>query len=630
MGAYGEPKKQWWESDRVDDVHTVIDQTLAYYDKTQTYITEANLQHLKLYNNTDLRGFLGRQYAQMKQGNSTDSRATLNVTKSMCDTITAKITKNKPRVSFLTKEGDWTQQRKAKKLEKFVDGLFYSADVYRTMARCFLDCTIFGTGFMKVFPDYGEKKICVERVFPEEIVVDDEESRYEEPRTLYQWKLLSRDQVIADFAQGDPVKEQAILKAPRADDKFGKQRNWGRTDQIRVIEAWHKPSGPGAPDGKRAIVISNHTLVFEDWQGDFPFAVLRWKPKVLGYYGFGLAEEVAGLQREINKLMRRIQMAMHRLAVPRVYVEKGSDVASSKIRNSVGDIVHYTGQPPVVDTPQTVHPEVFSHLDRLWQRAYEIAGISQMSATGRKQSGLSSGVAIREMQDIETERFADVQQMYEEFAIDIAELCLRSAKDVAESEKGDFTVSWPGADFIQTIKWKDVSMEADQYVMQTFPTNYLSSTPAGKVQGAVELMQTGLINPEVGRSLITGIPDLDGAMGMQNAPVDNIKRLIENILDGKYQPPEPFGYLGLAIEMMEQAYLKAQNDGAPEEILESMRIWMKGAQDMLTPPQPPMAPGGQPPAPGGMAQEAGLPAEMGGIPSALPPVGAPEGERPLV
>jgi hypothetical protein len=42
-----------------------------------------------------------------------------------------------------------------------------------------------------------------------------------------------------------------------------------------------------------------------------------------------------------------------------------------------------------------------------------------MSASSQKPAGLDSGVAIREFQDIETERFALVSQNYEDCYISI-------------------------------------------------------------------------------------------------------------------------------------------------------------------------------------------------------------------
>jgi hypothetical protein len=44
-----------------------------------------------------------------------------------------------------------------------------------------------------------------------------------------------------------------------------------------------------------------------------------------------------------------------------------------------------------------MHPEVYSHMERLFGKAYEIAGISELSATGKKPPGLESGAALEDL-----------------------------------------------------------------------------------------------------------------------------------------------------------------------------------------------------------------------------------------
>ena len=54
---------------------------------------------------------------------------------------------------------------------------------------------------------------------------------------------------------------------------------------------------------------------------------------------------------------------------------------------------------------EKISQDLFMHLDRLYNRSFEIAGISQLSAQSSKPSGLDSGRALREFSDIESERF---------------------------------------------------------------------------------------------------------------------------------------------------------------------------------------------------------------------------------
>ena len=46
--------------------------------------------------------------------------------------------------------------------------------------------------------------------------------------------------------------------------------------------------------------------------------------------------------------------------------------------------------------------------------------------------------------------------------------------------------------FVETIKWKDVNMDADKYMMQIFPTSALSTTPAARLADVQDMLTAGL------------------------------------------------------------------------------------------------------------------------------------------
>ena len=92
----------------------------------------------------------------------------------MIDTIVSKVTKNKPKPTFLTDGGDWDLQQKAKKLTKYCEGIFYSTNMYREATRAFTDACIFGTGAVKFFKEDNEIK--AERVLIDELKTDESES----------------------------------------------------------------------------------------------------------------------------------------------------------------------------------------------------------------------------------------------------------------------------------------------------------------------------------------------------------------------------------------------------------------------------------------------------------------------
>ena len=506
-------------------------------------------------------------------------------------------------------------QRKAKRLTKFTSGQFYGSKIYEVAPKVFLDACVFGTGVMKIFEHDGEIKC--ERVFPDEIVVDDLEARYGNPRQMFQRKVVDK-QVLASLF---PEFAEDIHNASSVEDDDTLYR---ASEQIECIEAWHLPSSKDAKDGRHVIAIENATLMDDSWErDDFPFAFIRWTNRLLGFFGQGLAEQLTGIQVEINRLLRNIQQQMH-LATPKVFVESGSKISKAHINNEIWGVIEYAGTPPQFFVPKTVSGEIFSHLDRLFNRAYEIAGVSQLAAGAKKPAGLESGVALREFQDIESERFLMVAKAYEQLFLDAADQMIDIAREV--SARGEsFEVISQGDDDIEKIKWADIDLERNEYVMKVYPTSLLPTTPAAKLQKVIEMLQAGMLTQQEARALLD-YPDLEAVNNMATASQELFNMMIERILEkGIYQAPEPYMNLSMGIAMMQSAYLRAKINSVPEARLDLFRRFIEDSIALLArmqaqaapPPMEAMGPGpatpqqGAPPA--GMTDEVAA-AEMAAAP----------------
>ena len=571
----------WWKS---QDPERAIFAYMSYLDSKQSNIQLDNIKNMRLYGNYDYDNMLFTNAYLAEPSYSTLNRITLNIVQSMVDTAVSKITKNKPKPYFLTDAGDFTLQRKAEKLTKFAEGQFYSTKMYQLMPRAFTDAAIFGTGCVKIYKEGSEIK--AERVFIDEIKVDTTEAIYGEPRQMHQVKWIHKDVLAAKF----PSKKGLIETAANPVNAAGTIKG-ANGDMVKVIESWKLPSGPDKKDGKHVISISSTDLIKEDYDKCFfPFVFVRWNVRPLGFWGQGIAEQLTGLQLEINKILKTIQVSMHLVSVPKLFVEASSKVMSSQLDNKIGSIIKYAGTKPEFGQLGAIPSELFSQLDRLYQRAFEIIGISQMSAQSTKPSGLNSGKAMRTYNEIETERFLDCGKRYEQAFLDATEIMLEYAKDIAE-ETDNYSVNVPGRSFMSTIKWSDVSMEEDKYMMQIFPTSALSSTPSARLAEVQELMQAGLVSKEDGMKLLD-FPDLKSYYNMTNSGVEDIERQIELMVDKQeYQTPEPFQNLQYGIKKMQQAYLMYRSQNAPEETLELFRQWISDANELLQPPAPPPVPG---------------------------------------
>lgn len=585
--------KDWWDKDQADMASSVF-AVVNGIEQQQSYRQTQNLKFARLYSNYEMLGLGLGKYAVPSNDTFLKNRVTLNVIKSSIDTLASKISKNKPKITFLTSEGDWSEQQKAKKLTKYMLGTFKAIDAYKKAQQCFRDACVWGMGALKVYTDETKGEVKLDRVLPTEIVVDDHEGIYGYPRQLHQTRHMFKDVLIEMF----PEHKFKIEAAQTENAGYG-SKSMG-SEMVKVVESWHLPSGPEAGDGKHAISIKDQTLWAEDYNKTyFPFVFFRWSERLLGFYGQGVAEELVGIQLEINKLLKNIQKAQHLMAVPRVFVENGSAVNTSHINNDIGGIVKYTGRVPSMQTANAMPSEVYNHLENLYQKAFQIVGISQLSAASQKPSGLDSGVALREFQDIESERFMLTGQRYENMFLELARIIIDLSRDLYTESNKDMVVKAKGDSFIQTIKWSEVDLPDDRYTMDMYPTNLLPNTPAGRLQTVQELVQAGLIDQKQALSLLD-FPDLEKVLTLKNAAIDNINRILDKIVDEKeYTTPEPYMDLELAIRLSQQYYLKAQNKGADEEVLSLLRQFIDQATQLLqraqAPVQAPMpGEGGQP------------------------------------
>lgn len=167
------PKKiiePWWTLDAPEDRCRALFDLILSLEQDQGERREKNLQCLKLYGNADVQGMGPFQYSRTNTSNLPENRVKMNIICSMVDTVCAKISKMKPRVTFLTSGGDFFLREKSKKLTKWVAGQFIANDVYVKHQAMFRDSCIFDLGALKHFRE--GKRICTERVLPTEIYVD--------------------------------------------------------------------------------------------------------------------------------------------------------------------------------------------------------------------------------------------------------------------------------------------------------------------------------------------------------------------------------------------------------------------------------------------------------------------------
>jgi len=569
----------------------------------------ANVRHARLYENVEVNSLTGVDYATatVRQAILGTGVVTLNVVAACEDTLAAKIAKNKPRPMFLTSGASWKKQMQARRLDKWNRGLFYKLKVYEEAKSVWYDAMTFGTGFYFLTADPDNPgKLWGERVLPSEMFVDDSDGKYGTPRQIVRRRIVPREVAVATW----PEHADHIYAAkPPADEQLSNQ---ARSPMVEVFDGWHLPSRQGADDGCHIVAIQGCQLSYEPWVIDqFPFCTLRFKKRIVGFWGKGVAETLTGIQVELNRLTQSIAKQLRRKGRGRIFLEYGSKVDPNHLTNDVGDIVYFRGKPPIVDNQNAVAPEEFQQVDRLYQRAFQEVGVSELSASAKKPSGLDAAVALREYSDIESERFALSHQGWENFFIEVTTLAIKLI--TKQYKWGSYKVPAPGRRNFVEVDWKDINLEADDFMMQLWPVSGLPQTPAAKYERVMEMLNDQMVSKPIAQRLLD-FPDIETEENLANAALDDADATISAILDEeepKYETLQVYQNIQLILERATAWYLYARHfPDIEEKRLKLLRQLIDDASSMvaaLTQP-PPGAPGMAPEATG----VAGAPQPPGG------------------
>jgi len=335
-----------------------------------------------------------------------------------------------------------------------------------------------------------------------------------------------------------------------------------------------------------------------------PFVWLFYKEPIKGAFSDSMADLVYRPQKLIDDITYKIAVAASLSPANTVFIPKGSNLKSSQIAASrIGDVFEFdqtaTGAPIVIATPPFIDPSYIELLNLLEQKAYNLVGVSQLSAQAKKPSGLNSGTALQTMEDVESERHQTMLDAYVRFQRDIAERMIDILPDGEEI--------LPKRKFRSSITWKDIKKEREQFSIQFSAASSLSKDPKVKMEQIEKLVSMKVIDSAMAASLLE-MPDLESAYSIMTAAHDLNEKIIERVIedgpgeDGKFYFFECTNVQGLFTQALNTLMRLDANDENPEllENLKSFIIQLKGMMDEInaTLQPPPMPEPQQPQAPG--------------------------------
>lgn len=562
-----------------------------------------------------------------------------NVTRNGVETVVNRVANERPLPQVLTNaDSDYTAYKRARRMTQAIEGGFNYLKIFTKTPRCARDAATFGTGILQLWREDDEP--CAVRIFPWEICVDMRDAVYGDPRCIYVEKWYDKG-VLKAKAEAWGASKEALEAIDRAQCDSEDAETYlltsdERSERVRTIEAYHLRSSKKSKDGVHAIIVDGTgdggaDLLVEPYNRDlFPFAFLNYKDPLAGFWGDGLAAEMAGYQAEINQVAERVRMAHYTTATGMWLVPNGSDVLDVELNNDVGPIVkHKLGFKPEHINPEPVAPQTYGYLLDLHRMAPEDSGLNQQTMSGQKPAGIIAAKALQSIKDQTSERGALFGRNWDQFHVDIGELLIDIFGEIAE-EHGDFTLRTKSRRGYKEYVWKDVSLPRDAFTLETFATSMLAKTPAGRLQQVYDLFNAKVISRVLFLKLLDA-PDVDAETDLESAPALLVDEQISHMLDADdpeaddaYQAPLPLMDLTYALHRALCQWAFAKLRRVPPENLELLVDYIEDVKTLIAnqndvapadagagaPPPAPAAPGGAPPpqaGPGDVAAPPGAP-----------------------
>ena len=555
----------------------------------------------------NLRRFGGKLLRGLWQGRDPSpdmDNARLNVTKSVTETLTAKVGSIRPRPKILTNGADHSLRTRAKKLQRFLDGIYRQTSVYKLTPTIFRDALLTGTGVASFFPLVGKRTIGIERVFPLEVLIDSVEAINGTTQNLWRVKYLDKDVLKGMFPKATrDIENLATVSQDELPDYIVEPQQTVRGNRmVKVFEAFHAAvyaeDGTLTP-GCRAIASGRVLLCYDEWEYDFfPYEFFHWSEPVRGFWGDSAVGEIRGLEREINRLLQKVQRAMRLVGQPWVLNPRGGKVKPAKITNETALVLDYDGpSPPTVVTFQPIHPQVIEQIWTLHSKAYAQLGTNELQASATKPPGIDSGRGLEQLSEEHLVRFKHVSKSFEDFvAIAFARQFLRCAeclderlKDLGHSE--GYVVRATASKTVLKISWSEAKITPDDFFLETWPTSALPLTPSGRTEEVERWQANGWIDAQRAQTLLE-FPDLDSETDLATADSELLEWQLEQMIDdGKETYPIEEQDLQRAKSRAAFALEHALIDGTPATHCDRLRDFMTACDEMLAPPAPPDAMG---------------------------------------
>jgi len=474
------------------------------------------VRNLNRYNNNGVRreslwtpNVAPQAYVTPAQGVD-GTQTQINLIKSCVDSVASRISQANVRPFFNPINGTYDTTEACKTAQHFFDIWLDENHAYPKSVMCFRDAAVYDIGVMYVNPLTKG----LQRVAPWEYFIDPAEYYH---GAVSRVMHLSKNVPIAKVMSFTDSKEIQKL----FDQNPHQQGEYATYYDLYKGEVWQFYDHYQLKEPEK--------LDFEQYGGLYrrPFVEMYYTKPMKGFYSVSLADDIYPIQRQVDELVRRLDNATRKAVLNMILVPNGSGLKASSLENGVTAYNYNPGADGGkvdVITPPAINGQFVDLLNLYMDKAYQIAGISQLSAQSRKPAGLNSGKALQTMEDIESDRFNTQLQQFTHFLVDVARVAIDC---------------FPGKDRILPndigrgkLTWGDLRKQRDLFSLQFSAASSLSKDP-GEKRGEIQfLIDAGLIDKSTVAKFYQ-MPDLEGVYTLASSSSLYCDRVINNaIKDG--------------------------------------------------------------------------------------------------
>lgn len=498
----------------------------------------------------------------------------LNVIKSCIDTLTSKVSEAAVRPYFNSIGGDFDTRNLIVQIQKYFDVWFDEQHGIPKSTMCFRDACTYSKGIMYVDPESQG----LSRIEPWMYSINPGEY---DSKTITEVALnFGRYVPLAKFK--DYVTNKKLKEMLEKDThQYGKYDIYWDLYQGYKYEMF---------DGE--FITDPLKVDYEQYGGLYrrPFVEIWYNQPMNGYFPPSMADDLYAIQKEVDEILKRMDVATRNAIVGMVLIPEGAGFKGSDIENGYHVYPYQPsvdGAKPEIVTPAPMAMEWVTILKQYMAWAYEIVGISQVSAMSKVPSNVESGKMLDSIENAESERFNQQLQQFTHFGID----CTRVAIDCFPRDKPIIEKKTSG----DKLTWGQVRDKRQLYEIQFTPASILSKNPEEKFQQIQGLAQSGVIDKGMISDLLQ-IPDIEKAESTVSASYHYCQRIIRDaVKDDDYDYSETVNLDMLLRECIKELNVMYANGDKPEytnRVKKLMHTVLDKIQGLavLQKPQPPQAP----------------------------------------